>query len=102
MKGGNELGSLKIDVGEIGDNKSDEPEIEQKEFSERNNEEHFSEKNKEYLEYIELPKPMSLPQSSVYKIILDAVYKNQDSIIKFPAGCGKRLKYILLIPLTHS
>lgn len=43
---------------------------------------------------------MTLPQSTVYEIILDTVYKRTHSL-KIPKGCRKKLSYFFFMPLTH-
>lgn len=54
-----------------------------------------------FAEYIEHPKSMALPQSTIYNIILRTVYNTDHNPIKWPKGFKSRLVYILFVPLTH-
>lgn len=59
-----------------------------------------SEKDK-YADYREHMVPSAIKQSSIYHLIIETVYLSEKSTIAWPSGLGARIKYILLIPLTH-
>ena len=45
--------------------------------------------------------PSAIKQSLIYHLIIDTVYLSEKSTIAWPSDVKGRIKYIMLIPLTH-
>lgn len=54
-----------------------------------------------YADYREQMIPAAIKQSLIYHLIIDTVYLSETSTIAWPSDAKGRIKYILLIPLTH-